>query len=102
MSSKLPAVPARRHDPSMQNFIYLGQQGMSGRRKSRRRLARLARKVCNFLRLQLRNLRGTNQAGRRGALPASATGPDAAHLRAVGEVTQHSRGAFATRSRRQG
>ena len=39
------AVPAKRHDPSMQNFIYKGKTSPSERRKDEEQVARLAQKV---------------------------------------------------------
>jgi hypothetical protein len=38
-------VPARRHDPKMQNFIYKGNSDPATRRKDEEEVARLAQKV---------------------------------------------------------
>jgi hypothetical protein len=43
------AVPARRHDPSMQNFIYKGKTSPAERRKDEEQVARLAQKVRDEL-----------------------------------------------------
>jgi hypothetical protein len=43
------AVPARRHDPRMQNFIYKGKTDPTDRRKDEERVALLARKVREAL-----------------------------------------------------
>ncbi len=45
MSNMVRAVPARRHNPNMQNFIYKGKTDSSARRKDEEQLTRLARKV---------------------------------------------------------
>jgi hypothetical protein len=42
-------VPARRHDPNMQNFIYKGKTDPATRRKDEETVARLARKVRETL-----------------------------------------------------
>jgi|KBSMisStandDraft_5_1062788.scaffolds.fasta_scaffold3196430_2 hypothetical protein len=38
-------VPARRHNPKMQNFIYKGNSDPATRRKDAEEVARLAQKV---------------------------------------------------------
>ena len=43
------AVPARRNDPAMQNFIYKGQTNPTERRKDEETVERLARKVRRAL-----------------------------------------------------
>jgi predicted ATP-grasp superfamily ATP-dependent carboligase len=43
------AVPARRHDPNMQNFIYKGKTDPSARRRDEEQVARLAQKVRETL-----------------------------------------------------
>jgi predicted ATP-grasp superfamily ATP-dependent carboligase len=43
------AVPARRNDPNMQNFIYKGKTDPSARRKDEEQFARLAQKVRETL-----------------------------------------------------
>jgi hypothetical protein len=42
-------VPARRHNPNMQNFIYKGKTDPSARRKDEAQVARLARQVRETL-----------------------------------------------------
>ncbi|MDQ6673917.1 MAG: hypothetical protein M3069_24765 [Chloroflexota bacterium] len=43
------AVPARRHNPNMQNFIYKGKTDSSARRKDEQQVARLAQRVRETL-----------------------------------------------------
>ncbi len=45
MSNMVRAVPARRNNPNMQNFIYKGKTDSSARRKDEEQVARLARKA---------------------------------------------------------
>jgi hypothetical protein len=54
------AVPARRHDPNMQNFIYKGKTDPSARRRDEEQVARLAQKVRETLALNGRGNNGSN------------------------------------------
>ena len=54
------AVPARRHDPNMQNFIYKGKTDPSARRRDEEQVARLARKVRETLALNGCGNNGSN------------------------------------------
>jgi hypothetical protein len=42
-------VPARRHDPALQNFVYKGDVDTATNRKDRARVAQLASKVRAML-----------------------------------------------------
>ena len=50
-----PPVPRRRHDPSLQNFIYKGDASPEERRKDEERLYRIAEKVRQALEAARRN-----------------------------------------------
>jgi predicted ATP-grasp superfamily ATP-dependent carboligase len=54
------AVPARRHDPNMQNFIYKGKIDPPARRKDEEQVARLAQRVRQALGLVGRNGKASN------------------------------------------
>ncbi len=49
MANMVRAVPARRHNPNMQNFIYKGKTDSSARRKDEQQVARLAQRVRETL-----------------------------------------------------
>ena len=49
-------VPARRHDPAMQNYVYEGEQGMLPREQADSFVARVARVLRQTLGLAVHKL----------------------------------------------